>query len=73
MAAQKAVTNTIASVAWGGMELSAETCKYRRNAVAPNRPRYNVPSFSWAEYIAPELPDGIVHNAMNAKTPTMNK
>ena len=54
MTAQQAATNTIANVLCGDIGRSAEISKYNSRAVAPNRPRYNMPSCDWAERMTPE-------------------
>src|SRR4029453_4219152 len=69
MIAQQAVTNTIANVLCGDMGRSAEISKYNSRAVAPNRPRYNIPNCDWAERITPEFPESVVYNAVNVTMP----
>src|SRR6266478_5540331 len=72
MTAQQAATNTIAIVLCGDIGRSAEISKYNSRAVAPNRPRYNMPSCDWAERMTPEFPESIAYNAINAKKPETN-
>ena len=72
MTAQQAATNTIANVLCGDIGRSAEISKYNSRAVAPNRPRYNMPSCDWAERMTPEFPESIAYNAINARKPETN-
>src|SRR5260370_12921688 len=72
MAAQQAATNTIANVLCGDIGRCAEISKYNSRAVAPNRPRYNMPSCDWAERMTPEFPESIAYNAINTRKPDTN-
>src|ERR1700730_15946061 len=72
MTAQQAATNTIANVLCGDIGRSAEISKYNSRAVAPNRPRYNMPSCDWDERMTPEFPESIAYNAINARKPDTN-
>src|SRR5258708_25559569 len=72
MTAQQAATNTIANVLCGDIGRCAEISKYNSRAVAPNRPRYNMPSCDWAERMTPEFPESIAYNAINTRKPDTN-
>src|SRR5262249_9826294 len=72
MTAQQTATNANANVLCGDMGRSAEISKYDSRAVAPNRPRYNIPNCDWAERITPEFPESVAYNAINASKPDTN-
>src|SRR3974390_3023044 len=70
--AQTTVISAVAKVPRAGIAPTSDICKYNKNGIDPNSPKYNAPNRSWAACMISACPDEIVDDITITKTAAMN-